>query len=191
MKLAMLESSLLKTFRRVFGSYGNEVHEGTLDCSTQLLTSLEGCPEVVTGVFSCKQNELTDLKGGPREIGKYYDCSKNPLTSLEGAPKIVKGSFYATETSLASLHNVHKYLPEIHGSAHFTLNFQRQETDIRSHVLGLLLIKGLTFVRIFNDARDDVLNRFIKLKDGHDPMKLVFECQEAMIDLGFEEEAQL
>lgn len=56
---------------------------GSFHCNHSELTTLEGCPEVVTGNFYCFSNRLVDLEGCPKEVGRDFDCSHNQLKSLE------------------------------------------------------------------------------------------------------------
>ena len=87
-----------------FGTVG-----GYFDCSDCKLTSLRGCPKIVSGNFNCFWCEnLTSLEGAPEKVGKNFHCSRcNNLTSLEGAPKEVGGSFYCSNCdSLTSLKGV-------------------------------------------------------------------------------------
>ena len=57
---------------------------GNFICSSNKLTSLDGCPREVDGYFSCSYNKLRDLIGGPQEVGNSYHCYNNQLESLEG-----------------------------------------------------------------------------------------------------------
>ena len=87
--------------------YGKDLsgrtYEGDLDCSYYRLTSLFGCPSVVTGNFNCSHNQLTSLEGAPQEVKWSFYCSDNRLTSLEGAPKEVDGIFDCENNNLTSL----------------------------------------------------------------------------------------
>jgi hypothetical protein len=49
---------------------------------------------IVTGFFSCSSNLLTSLEGCPKYVGGSFYCDGNELTSLEGCPLDVQGSFY-------------------------------------------------------------------------------------------------
>ena len=73
-----------------------QTYEGRIDCSGKDLTSLFGCPSIVTGSFYCRHNSLTTLEGAPEDVGGYFSCSNNQLTSLKGAPKEVRCGFIAT-----------------------------------------------------------------------------------------------
>ena len=64
-----------------------QTYEGNLDCSNKNLTSLFGCPSIVTGYFNCSSNYLTSLEGSPEKVRWAFNCSHNQLTSLEGSPE--------------------------------------------------------------------------------------------------------
>jgi hypothetical protein len=76
---------------------------GDFDCSTNNLTSLEGCPTEIGGHFYCYGNKLTSLEGCPREIGGSFYCERNQLTSLEGCPTEIGGNFWCSKNQLTSL----------------------------------------------------------------------------------------
>ena len=63
---------------------------GNFNCGFNGLTSLKGCPEIVTGDFNCYFNELKSLKYCPKIIGKELDCSYNVLESLKYVPSNLK-----------------------------------------------------------------------------------------------------
>jgi hypothetical protein len=50
---------------------------GNFDCSTNELTSLEGCPKEVDGHFICNHNKLTSLEGCPQKVGRNLYCYNN------------------------------------------------------------------------------------------------------------------
>jgi hypothetical protein len=78
-------------------------YDGSIGCSKNQLTSLEGSPKEVAGSFDCSYNNLTSLKGAPQKVGRYFDCGNNYLTSLKGAPQKVSGSFWCYDNKLISL----------------------------------------------------------------------------------------
>jgi hypothetical protein len=65
---------------------------GYFYCSSNILTTLEGCPYYVGAYFNCDGNKLTTLEGCPDYVddGNFY-CYGNNLTTLEGCPKYVGG----------------------------------------------------------------------------------------------------
>ena len=159
---------------------GIEYKGGSFNCSHNELTSLEGAPSHVNGNFDCSVNLLTSLEGAPSHVGGYFSCSVNNLTSLDGAPSHAGGSFYCAFNELTSLKDVHKHIAEIKGE------FCAVANPINSHVLGLLLIKGVTKVQLDNKQVEEILNRhFGKGRVG------MLMAQEELIEAGLEEFAQL
>ena len=154
--------------------------DGYFNCSVNKLTSLAGAPSHVGGGFYCRGNELTSLEGAPSHIGGAFSCSSNELTSLEGVPSRVNGNFNCSNNELASLKDVYKHVTEIKGI------FYANENPIESHVLGLLLIKGVTEVRLDSVQVEEILNRH--LGKGRAGMLM---AQEELIEAGLEEFAQL
>jgi len=153
---------------------------GFVNFSFNKLTSLEGAPSHVCGDFDCSDNKLTSLAGAPSHVGGGFYCRGNELTSLAGAPSHVGGSFSCSVNKLTSLKDVHKHITEIKGI------FYAIENPIESHVLGLLLIKGATEVRLDNERVAEILNRH--LGKGRAGMLM---AQEELIEAGLEEFAQL
>ena len=153
---------------------------GDFNCTFNRLTSLEGAPSRVGGHFYCSYNELTSLEGAPSHVNGAFFCSHNELTSLEGAPSHVGGDFDCSINELASLKDVYKHIAEIKGE------FYASDNPIKSHVLGLLLIKGVTEVRLDKTEVQDILNRH--LGKGRAGMLM---AQEELIEAGLEEFAQL
>jgi hypothetical protein len=61
---------------------------GNFSCSSNKLTTLEGCPKYVGGYFSCSSNNLTTLEGCPKYVGGTgFGCAFNELTTLKGIEK--------------------------------------------------------------------------------------------------------
>jgi hypothetical protein len=152
---------------------------GSFYCSYNNLTSLEGAPSVVNGDFYCYSNNLTSLEGAPSVMNGVFYCYNNKLTSLAGAPSVVKGVFNCSYNKLKSLAGIHKIIKEIHGIAYFRNN------PIKSNVLGLMRIKGLTKVYLDNKQVMGILNKY--LKGDRD----IIKCQSELLDAGLEEYAKL
>ena len=155
------------------------VVKGNFSCFNNNLTSLQGAPSAVKGDFYCTNNNLTSLEGAPSVVKGVFSCSNNKLTSLQGAPSAVKGDFYCTNNKLTSLAGIHKIIKEIHGYADFENN------PIKSSVLGLMRIKGLTKVYLDNKQVMDILNKY--LEGDRD----IIRCQSELLDAGLEEFAKL
>ena len=64
------------------------------------MTSLRGCPKIVTGSFNCSRNDLKNLIGGPEQVNGDYACSLNAnLESLEGLARIIGGNLACNNKS--------------------------------------------------------------------------------------------
>jgi hypothetical protein len=153
--------------------------KGDFICSGNNLMSLEGAPSSIDGDFYCYHNQLTSLKGAPSSVGGDFYCYNNQLTSLEGASPSVGGDFYCSNNQLTSLKDVHKQIKKIGGV------FSCSNNPIKSHVLGLLLIDGLTEIRgaLSEDGNGKwiyILNQAIKQFD--DKRKRVMWAQSELIN---------
>lgn len=166
--------------------FGPITVNGSYDCSDNLLSSLEGCPKIVTtnkqytNGFYCAGNKLSNLVGGPETVIGYYVCDDNPLESLIGIAHTIEGDLSCNNTKLASLKDIHKLVKRIDGSATFTGN-----DELSSNILGLLLIDGLKSVEFDDYSLTDIINKH--LKNGRD----LLECQDELIEAGFEKYAKL
>lgn len=136
--------------------------------------------------FDCRNSQLTSLVGSPKSVALSFICSDNRLKSLDGIASSIGGDLLAHYNKLESLHNIHKQIKHIGGKAYF------QDNNIKSHVLGLLLIDGLQRVKlcdVFMKGRlhrvEAIINKH--LENGRD----VFACQEELIDSKLEAFAQL
>ena len=110
-------------------------------------------------------------------VGGNFYCANNKLTSLAGAPSSVGGDFYCSGNMLTSLHNIHKIIKSIGEE------FLCDDHKIKSHILGLLLIKNLKQIYGIKDV-ENIINKYLPLGDIH-------ACQEELIQAGFPECAKL
>lgn len=89
-----------------------------------------------------------------------------------------------------SLKGIEKVMPNLE-----SLNLGKIDDPVKSHVLGLLLINSLNFIEtVTNSAPNEtgwiaILNKYLS-KDRKD-RKILIDCQNELIDAGFEEYAQL
>lgn len=173
-----------------------------LDCSKNYLTTLNWCPLTVENNFDCSNNKLESLVGGPKKVGSYYDCDSNLLKSLNGAPPIIGnghfscrynqlrtfegcpqlifGTFFVTNNPIKSLEGIQNFLR--HASSIYVNN-------ISSGGLGILYIQGLKDISIatpYGEASPTLI--FEKYLEHPER---IFECQEELIEAGFEAYAQL
>jgi hypothetical protein len=181
MKLKELFESSEKS---ILSEYGGQPEHNVLgfDCSDKGMTSLEGASKSYSSGFYCFSNHLKSLKGAPEKVNGTFDCCDNQIDSLEFAPSYIKNDFYCIDNQLTNLHNIHKIIKHVGGEIHFTSN------PIVSHVLGLLLIEGVTYVNLGASGPKGLVQKII---NKHLDERDVFACQEELIDAGLEEFAQL
>ena len=153
------------------------VHQGSYR-ATAVDGKLIDCPDEVTGDFYCYHNNLTSLAGCPSSVGDSFWCQNNNLTSLAGCLSSVGGSFICSSNNLTSLVDIAKQLKKCK-------QFSCTNNEIRSNILGLLLIDGLISIRGYGHALE-ILNRWL----GQGKSAL-FRCQKELIDAGYEEFAKL
>ena len=181
MKLNELYEGTERTYKNAFKTtweIGNNI-----DCARQFLVGLDGAPDVVNGNFDCDKNQLSSLEGGPSRVTGDFSCNDNDIGTLEFCPKYIGGDFFAMRCGLTDLHNIHKKIDYIFDT------FVASRNPIKSHVLGLLKIKGLQAVRLENNKVSAILNAHLLglPADKRDILK----CQQVLIDNGFEEYAKL
>jgi len=95
---------------------------------------------------------------------------------------MIGGNFYCYSNKLTSLEGIHKILKSMNGAFFATNN------PLKSHVLGLLLVKGCKGVSLDNKVVQEVLNRYLPNARGN---KAVIEAQSELLDLDLEDWAQL
>ena len=157
--------------------------DGTIDVDGNVVIFKHECTQLpvqfgkVSKGFDCSGSGLTTLKGAPRFVGEDFRCSNLPITSFEGAPLVVNGDFTCSEVNVSSLTGIGKnYAKHIGGD--FTSN------RAFTHMLGLVLVDGLKLINTCNSPVDKILNKYIGTGN-------VIECQDALIDAGFIEQAKL
>jgi hypothetical protein len=136
-------------------------------------------PEKTFGNVYYNGNRLTSLEGASQSVDGNVYCGNNRLTSLNGAPKFISGSIDCNDSGITSLQDVHKHVTEVGGT--FYCN------TVKSHVLGLFLIKGLQHVMLGSNRLNGLVNKHLPSK-GRTSM---VACAEELINAGFEEYAQL
>lgn len=144
--------------------------------------------------FAIGDNDLVTLEGCPRFVKGDFYAGNNQLTSLEYAPENIDGRAHFTNNPINSLHNIHKHMKTINGSIKFA-DLQSGTCPIKSHVLGLLLIRGLRRAVLstgFENEKlkvvEDIINKYLPNDKGRASL---IDCQNELIEAGFEEFAQL
>jgi len=140
------------------------------------------------GNFQMTHNMLTTLKGCPTHVYGEFNVSNTQITSFAYAPTFVETNFIAMNCrNLNSLHDIHKQVKHIGGCFYLAHPGEPNRLGYShpSHILGLLLIKGLKEVCIDNGAIDDIINHHLQTdRDVH-------LAQDELIDAGFRWQAKL
>ena len=182
---------ILENFQLTSLDGSPEEIKGDFSCGHNALTNFIGGPKIVNGTFLANNNKLTSLQCAPNGVGYNFFCRDNPtLVSFEGAPKFIGRSASFANCGFTSLRNVHKHFKEINGF------FSVVRTPVKSHILGLFLIKGVkkfmmesqidTNVDKDRQKIEKIVNKYIQQgKAG------MMECQNELIDAGYEEYAQI
>ena len=116
----------------------------------------------------------------------HYTSGEEPIHDFSNFPKIIKTDLVIGENcTFTSLKGIDKHISEVQGRIYFNAN------KIKSNVLGLLRIKGVTEISTSADYRkqhgwklEEILNDHLRKGD-------IMDCQDELIDAGFEEYAKL
>jgi hypothetical protein len=134
------------------------------------------------GDLNCESRNLTSLLGAPDVVDGFFSCSHNKLTSLAGSPVCINGGFQCCSNKLNDLKDIHKVIKKINGKL---VAFGNR---IEAHILGVLLIAGVTEFQIDNEKVTKIVNKHLPNCKG---LRGALECQAELIDAGFEDYAQL
>ena len=143
--------------------------------------------KLISQNFESLKNALNVATYHIKMSGKiYYSSGEEPVHDFTGFPKTIKADLvFEDNCTFTSLKGIDKHFTEVHGKIYFDAN------KIKSNVLGVLKIKGVTEVSTGADYRkqhgwklEEILNKH--LRDGD-----IMDCQDELIDAGLEEYAQL
>jgi len=158
---------------------------GNLWASSLGLMTLERAPRYITRA-NLNANHLKNLSGSLTECSTL-DVSRNELTSLEGDVRKVV-FLNASQNHLKSLKGIHKILDQCN-------ELSVTQNPLESHVLGVLLVKGMNSVAfVLHDenpkllAVERIVNKYLPNARG---MEALLECQDELIEAGYGEFAQL
>jgi hypothetical protein len=165
----------------------------TLNAEGCDLTSLEGSPQKIDGAFYCSYNKrLKSLKGMTQEGVKRLHCAGCSLSSFEGVARNISGDVFAVKNPMTNLKGVHKHFDTIGGKMLLS-------DSIESNILGLLKIKNLKRVSFFKNSVDlgeksvakkeisDIINKYLP----NPTLAEIIDCQNELVEAGFEDYAEL
>lgn len=98
------------------------------------------------------------------------------ITSLVYCPHTVGGSFYAEQTKITSLSGIHKLVKKINGEFSIDPHY--------THILGLLLIPGVSYIEANDQKLTNILNKHLKDKN-------IILAQDELLEAGFTQQAKL
>jgi len=155
--------------------------KGYFDCSDTNLISLKFVPQRVEDDFRCSRTRIISLEFAPQFVGGYFSCYSTKITSLEFAPKFVGSIFNCSDTKITSLKGIGKdYLKEVKG-----IIYLNDCHELKSNMLGLLLVKGLQRIYFDNNEIEEIFNRHLQGERD------ILDAQEELITKGFKEYAKL
>lgn len=153
------------------------------------LTSLKGAPDTVLSIRAKGTKSLKSLIDGPKRVLNAAYFQDSGLESLEGLMEVGRSLYVCDCPRLTSLHGIGtKYLKSC--SSLYLSN------TIKENILGLMLIKNLDVVTVF-EAHAGVnkkLDRALEIINKHREYKIepnIIDCQHELIEAGLEEFAEL
>lgn len=167
------------------------------NCYDNSLTSLKGAPSEVNGKFDCSDNNLTSLEYGPLKVSRFYNCSINDITSLPGSEVSVPlldcstnliTSLLTAPSKIEFLECKHNRISSLVGVEEALPTLQAlycEDNPIKEGGLGLLLLDDIRMLRSDILALD-IIHRY--LNKGADT---IYDCQQELIEKGYEAYAQL
>ena len=131
----------------------------------------------VAGDVYLRNFEGTSLPIQFGTVAGRFNYFNSYITSFEGTPQYVGGEFNCFNSKIPSFHNIHKQISHIGGGFYCT--------GSETHLLGLLMIDGITNFDIDNNGPiDKIFNKYIGTGD-------ILSAQDELIDAGFIEQARL
>lgn len=126
----------------------NETWPGTFICPP-FITTLEGAPKKIVsdparnqeGDFICSRTDIDSFVGAPEEVSGDFEARGSNVVTIEGLPKKIGGRLWLNDCPhLNSLRGIHVHVKECDSISLTGL-------DMKSCVLGVLLLKGLHIIR--------------------------------------------
>lgn len=168
-----------------------KVWDGDFDVpfeTIEIPQSLEGCPEEINGAFTCSmRSKITSFKGAPKKVNGTFIMSECNISSIEGLPKFIEKNCFITKNSIKTLKNIHKEAHEIGGKLFIA-------DSVESNILGVLKIKNLKELiflkKDISYAKKEISNIINKYLPNPTTDQIL-DCQNELIEAGFEEYAEL
>jgi len=155
------------------------------------LVSLEGLPEEVATIRARNCPKLKTLKGGPKTVANNVFFQESGLESLEGLMVVGGGAHFGECKHLTNLHGIGmKYLT--------SCRLLFLPATVKSHILGIMLIKGLDRVEVYGSNRlaklveaVEIIMKHYMMVDEKSRKDELIEVQHELIEAGLEDYAEL
>ena len=151
------------------------------------LESFEGSPIEINGAFTCSMHKkITTFNGSPKMVNGAFIVSDCNISSVEGLPEFIKQNCFITKNPIKTLKNIYKNVKEIGGKLYV-------ENSVESNVLGVLKIKNLKELIFLNKNTytkteiSNIINKYLPNPN----MSQILDCQNELIEAGFEGYAEL
>jgi hypothetical protein len=150
------------------------------------LGSLEGAPNFIGKLDFDEVPGLTSLKFIPNKLVSLIMSSCDDLKSLDYFPESIKIFYIDSCKRIDNFHNIHK-----------TINFKQlnqftiSKMNIKKQILGMYYAfeAGVEIKHSWNNKEFDDALKIIK--NAVDKKDTILDCQEALMEAGFEDYAQL
>lgn len=109
-------------------------------------------------------------------VSGCFDVSNTLITSIQGFPKSIQGNLLCHRSNISSLSGIDRIVKEVRGFI--------RVGNATTHLLGLLMVDGVSYVETGRPAVNDILNKYVKSKD-------IISAQDELIDRGFVDIAHL
>ena len=159
--------------------------EGDFSCHSCKLITLENSPVSVGRDYNCGYNLITSYQHAPREVGNRFWGYENPkVTSLEFLPSTAK-VYDLEKIGVTSFHGIKGIIKHAE-----SIIYSSKNNKPPTHIMGLLLIKGLKEVDIGDRRLNQMIMKFITAaQKTHRPDIPMF--QEELIAAGYVDQAQM
>jgi hypothetical protein len=147
MKIRAVDGKLVGEYPRVW--------EGDFNCEARLLTTLEGCPEIINGGFYCEANYLESLKGCPKEVISTFYCCQNDFDTIQNINQHVKkiGGMFIADDKLTGLISI--------------LLIDHPPVEVIIGPIGVIFNKALKQIRGGKDRHEAILDVIINCPEEY------------------------
>lgn len=145
--------------------------------------------EVSNDFMIDQPSKLESLENSPVKVGRHFNVIGSQIKSLDHLPRWIGGDLNISETPIPDLHNIHKRIDHLGGRFYAGSTDGTMGGELKSHVLGLLLLKPYPksfWLSGVPEKVNEILYKYVQ-KESRD----IYAAQEELIDAGLEDFGQL